>query len=388
MLNRTISLVLTAAALALVGCKKDAPAAGAQGGPSAAPAPAAPVAPAAPAEGAPAAPAEKPAEAPAAEAKPAEAPTAEAPTAEAKPAEGAAPAAEGAAPAAEGAAPAAEVKPAEPAADSPEAQAKKLQEEMEQRRKRIQEIYTLGRSAEQPDKDSLKAIIVGAGPVYERASAIRALGKEKRADVIEDLKKLIEDPATAVKIEAAIKLYQWSETAFALPVLKDLRSQGVALRRAFQTGYDKGKPTYDDNALGFFKDGVKNENVYVRLDSAVGLIELGKVKDGVPVVKEVLAKEEKYHIRLAAVNYLTPLKAEAPVKELLELAAKDTDERVSKRARDVLGVSAPEGAAPAPEGAAPAAPTAAPEGAAPAAPAPAPAAAPAEGEKPAAGGNP
>ena len=220
----------------------------------------------------------------------------------------------------------------------------------EERRKRIQEIYTLGRSAEQTDKDALKGIIIGGGPVYERASAIRALGKEKRDDVIEDLKKLVQDQNTAVKIEASIKLYQWGEQAFALPVLKELRTQGVALRRAFQTGYEAGKPTYDNNAQGFFKEGLKNENVYVRLDSAVGMIELGKVKEGVPVVKDVLEKEEKYHIRLAAVNYLTPLKTEAPVKDLLDLATKDKDERVSKRARDVLGVSAePAPAAPAAE---------------------------------------
>ena len=348
MLIRKNPMVLAAATLALtvtlIGCKKDTPPPAAQPAPAAA----APVAPTAPPVEAPpvaeAPPGEKPAEAPAAEVKPAEAPAgevkpAEAPAGEVKPAE----------------VPAGEVKPAEaapgeaakPAPGSPEEQAQKLQQEMEERRKRIQEIYTLGRSTEDKDKGALKDIIVGTGPVYERASAIRALGKDKREDVIPDLKKLIEDPATAVKIEASIKLYQWGEQAFALPVLKDLRTQGVALRRAFQTGYEKGKPTYDGNALGFFKDGVKNENVYVRLDSAVGLIELGKVKDGVPVVKEVLTKEDKYHIRLAAVNYLTPLKAEPPVKELLELAVKDADERVSKRATDVLGI-VPPAAVPAP----------------------------------------
>ena len=126
--------------------------------------------------------------------------------------------------------------------------ATKARKEMEARRKRIQEIYALGRTKDAKDESALKAIIVGSGPVYERASAIRALGREKRAGVIADLKKMVEDKATAVRIESAIKLYQWKEHKFALPVLKGLRKQGVALRRAFQTGYEKGRPTYDKNA--------------------------------------------------------------------------------------------------------------------------------------------
>ena len=50
---------------------------------------------------------------------------------------------------------------------------------------------------------------------------------------------------------------------------------------------------------------------------------------------------------MAAVNYLTPLKTNEKVRGLLDLATKDKDERVAKRARDVLGVSAPKKAVPA-----------------------------------------
>ena len=52
----------------------------------------------------------------------------------------------------------------------------------------------------------------------------------------------------------------------------------------------------------------------------------------------VLEKEEKYHIRMAAVNYLTPLKGNEKVRKLLQMGTKDKDERVAKRARDVLGI--------------------------------------------------
>ena len=293
--------------------------------------------------------------APAAPAKPAAEEKNAQPAAE-KPAAAAAPTAVApkAAPAKAAAAPAKAADADEPAAAAPakpveKDAATKAREEMEARRKRIQEIYTFGRSKEPSDAAKLKAIIIGDGPVYERASAIRALGRDKRDAIIPDLKKLVDDKATAVRIEAAIKLYQWGEQRFAMPVLKKLRTQGVALRRAFQTGFDKGKPTYDKNALPFFNEGVKAENVYVRLDSAVGLIEVGKENKGLPVIKGVITGEEKYHIRMAAVNYLTPLKTNESVRGLLELASKDKDERVAKRARDVLGVAAPKKAAPAPK---------------------------------------
>ena len=383
MLKRTLVIGASLALVSIAGCKKDnkapqkgaatpapaaarpAPAAGPTGATGAATPPAAPTAP----TGA----AKPPAVAPTA---PAAAPTAP----PAAPTPGTAPAAPAAAPAkpAPAAAPA---DPSKPTVPDAKAAAAKAREDLEARRKRIHEIYALGRSKEAKDAAALKDIITGSAPVYERASAIRALGREKRADVIPDLKTLVQDKATAIRIEAAIKLYQWGEQKFAMPVLTKLRDEGVALRRAFQTGYSQGKATYDDNAAKFFKDALGSDKVYVRLDAAVGLIELGKEGEGLPVVQKVLETEEKYHIRMAAVNYLTPLKTQEKVQALLELAAKDKDERVAKRAKDVLARArtqpVPRGVpAPATPAGKPAVPAPAPAGT-PAAPAPAPAGKPA-----------
>ena len=214
----------------------------------------------------------------------------------------------------------------------------KARREMEARRKAIQAIYKLGRTKGADAETKLAAIIGGTGPGYERASAVRALGRKKRSKLVPLLEKLTRSKATAVRIEASIKLYQWGEHRVALPQLKTLRAEGVALRRAFQTGYHKGKPTYDSRALAFFRAGIRSDNVYVRLDSAVGLIELKKPSEGLSIVRRVLEQEPKYHIRMAAVNYLTPLKTKASVRALLKLAVNDKDEAVAKRARDVLGV--------------------------------------------------
>ena len=226
-----------------------------------------------------------------------------------------------------------------PKVDPAKAKAEEAKRKAEERRTRIQQIYKLGRSKDANDATALQTVIQGDGATWERASALRALGREKRPKMIATLKTLTEEKAVAIKMEAAIRLYKWGETKFALPILKDLSEQGVALRRAFQTGYKDGKPQYDKNAARFFKAALKNDKqVYARLDAAVGLIELGKDKAGLGVIKSVLEKEERYHIRMAAVNYMSPLKTNDKVRALLESATTDKDERVSRRARQILGV--------------------------------------------------
>jgi len=249
-----------------------------------------------------------------------------------------------------------------PKVDPAKAKAAEAKRKAEERRTRIQQIYKLGRSKDANDANALKVVIQGDGATWERASALRALGRDKRPDMIASLKKLTEEKAVAIKMEAAIRLYKWGETKFSLPILKGLSEQGVALRRAFQTGYKDGKPEYDKNAARFFKAALKNEKqVYARLDAAVGLIELGKDKAGLAVIKTVLSKEERYHIRMAAVNYMSPLKTNAKVRALLEGATTDKDERVSRRAKQILGVAKKPEAKKAPAPAVKAEPVAAPK---------------------------
>jgi hypothetical protein len=227
-----------------------------------------------------------------------------------------------------------------PKVDPAKAKAEEAKRKAEERRTRIQQIYKLGRSKDANDANALRLVIQGDGATWERASALRALGREKRPEMIASLKKLTEEKAVAIKMEAAIRLYKWGETKFALPILTGLSEQGVALRRAFQTGYKDGRPEYDKNAARFFKAALKNDKqVYARLDAAVGLIELGKGKAGLGVIKSVLEKEERYHIRMAAVNYMSPLKTNEKVRALLEAATTDKDERVARRAKQILGVA-------------------------------------------------
>ncbi|MBM4372041.1 MAG: hypothetical protein FJ098_10335 [Deltaproteobacteria bacterium] len=315
-----------------------------------------------------AAPAElKPVEQPPAEVKPVEAAPAEQPPAEVKPVE--------VAPVEQ---PPAEVKPVEAApAEQPPAEVKPeaatdTKPSIEDRRKRVQEIYRLGRSEAPEDLEKLRTLIMDeALPGYERATAIRALGNKPRAELMESLKTLADIKDLAISSEASILLFQWGEKEFATPRLKELQKMGIALRRAFFLGLKDGNYEYAPEAEEFFAAALEAPQAHVRLDAALGLLHLGKTEKALEQFQNALKPEEKSYVRLTAVSYLASARKVPEVQALLETAAQDSDPKVSSRAKQILGAGqALEGAAAPAAGSAPA-PAA--EGAAPA-PAPAPAA--------------
>ena len=180
------------------------------------------------------------------------------------------------------------------------------------------------------------AFVEGTATPQERSKAIRALPRAKDQALVEKLKAWTANASVFVQVEATIKLYQWGDSAFAYPLLVALRNQGVALRRAFQLNQEGEPPKLDAAAERFFREGLASSSAYVRVDSAVGLIHVGKPAGALDVIKDVLLNDPKYTTRLAAVNYLTPIKTSKGVRELLKLAAKDIDEHVSARAKAVL----------------------------------------------------
>ncbi|MBM4352992.1 MAG: HEAT repeat domain-containing protein [Deltaproteobacteria bacterium] len=287
--------------------------------------------------------------------------------------------AEEAAKAAEEAKKAEEAKAAEEAKKAEEAKAEdpaaKAAEELQQRRERIQEIYKLGRSTNPEDIAKLEELIKGDAQPYEKATALRALSSNKVETLIPTLKTLAEDKDLAVKSEAAILLYQWGEKEFSKPLMEQLLDQGVAMRRAFFKGIQDGKYTYEPEAEEFFTKAMGAKQVHVKLDAALGMMHLGKNDVAVAAFKEALADQDKEYVRLTAVSYLASAREIPEAKALLEQAANDPSPKVANRAKQILGILAPEGTpAPAPAGdsAAPA-PAAGGGAAAPAAePAPAP----------------
>ncbi|GMV42792.1 MAG: hypothetical protein AMXMBFR64_45080 [Myxococcales bacterium] len=305
--------IVAALLLGATGCKKEQPAA-----------PAPPAGAAKPAE------APKPAEAAPKEAPPAEAKPAEAPM-EAKPVE----AVEAAPTEAKPAEAAPTTAPTEAAAEPANEQAA-AENAQQKRQQRLQDIYTLGRTGDDASVDELIKIMKSEEEPGIRATAIRVMGREKIDRVVPELEELAKSTIPPVKIEAAILLYQWGDKEKAMPILKELSTQGVALRRAFLTGRKDGKNQYDENAKSFLESGLKAENVYTKLDAALGLYEMGNAKKSLDVFREVMEKEETFYVRMAALNYLRHLKDDPPIRKIIEAAKNDADERVKQRAEQIL----------------------------------------------------
>ena len=230
-----------------------------------------------------------------------------------------------------------------PAAPEPVAQADPESDESgrlspEARRKRIQEIYRLGRSDDPGDVKKLAEVINDGGtPGYVRATAIRALGSGRRAELVPSLKTLADDKDLALSSEAAILLFQWGEKDLARPKLQKLQESGIALRRAFFIGLKDGNYLYAPEAEEFFRAGLDAPEAHVRLDAALGLLHLGKTDVAMRPFEDALAAGEKSYVRLTAVSYLASARESPRARTLLKKAAKDSDPKVAARASQILG---------------------------------------------------
>jgi tetratricopeptide (TPR) repeat protein len=230
---------------------------------------------------------------------------------------------------------------APPTAEEPKAEVPAAAEtgkpSIEDRRKRVQEIYRLGRSDQAGDLEKLRTIILDeALPGYERATAIRALGTKARPEMVETLKTLMESKDLAISSEAAIMLFQWGEKVLATPKLRELQKMGIALRRAFFKGLKDGNYEYAPEAEEFFKSALEAPQAHVRLDAALGLLHLGQTETALEHFKKALSTEEKAYVRLTAVSYLASARKAPEVQALLEEAAEDKDPKVAARAKQIL----------------------------------------------------
>ena len=239
----------------------------------------------------------------------------------------------------------AEEKAAEEKTPAKPAPAPRSPEDLQARRARIQEIYKLGRSGVPEDLSKLEAIITGDGKAFEKATAIRALGNDRKEQLVAPLKLLAEGKDLAVKSESAILLYQWGEKDFAKPLMESMLDQGVALRRAFFKGIEDGKYVYDEEAMAFFEKAMEAKQVHVRLDAALGLLHLGRKDIALAAFETALADKEKEYVRLTAVSYLASARDIPAAKALLEAAANDSSARVANRAKQILGTNLPKPAA-------------------------------------------
>ena len=219
--------------------------------------------------------------------------------------------------------------------------------DLTQRSERVQEIYKLREAKDPNDMEKLKAVVTGDYLPFEKATAMRVLTVDMAKEMVDDLKKLAADDNRSVMSEAAILLYRAGEKEFALPILEDLVSKGLAVRRAFFISVKDGKYEYEPEAEEFFRKELEAEQVHVRLDGALGLLHLDHKKESLAKFREALDYAQPQNVRLTAVSYLASVRTLPEVQGLLEYAGKDPDPKVANRAMQILNPPMP-GAAPPP----------------------------------------
>jgi len=219
------------------------------------------------------------------------------------------------------------------------ARAPRTPEGLHERRTRIQQIYKLGRSGAPEDLKRLEEIVKGDAQSYEKATAIRAMGTERRNSLVPSLKELADSNDLAVQSEAVILLYQWGEKSFAKPILLTLLDKGVALRRAFFLGLQDGEYVYEPGAAGFFEKALDANQVHVQLDAALGLLHMGRKRKALSAFEAALNDMDKEYVRLTAISYLASARDIPEARHLIQKAAdNDPSPKVANRARQILGV--------------------------------------------------
>lgn len=209
----------------------------------------------------------------------------------------------------------------------------------ENRLVRVSQIQTLADSRSPADIDTLIKLLNSAAPVYELQAAIGTLREWHKTAVTPVLRRLISHPDKSVGLEAAVTHYRWTRAKKTLKVLQRLRSLGSNLRRAFQTGQERGRPLYDDIlAEAFFKKSLAHSLVYTRLDGALGLIEQSEpagIALGLAALEEALESSDT-EVRMAAVKYMSVQYDEPAFGPLLLRAVEDSDSAVRGAARNIL----------------------------------------------------
>ncbi len=217
-------------------------------------------------------------------------------------------------------------------------------QELAQRRARIAEIHQL---ADMRDLQSIAhyvSLAAEAKTPWERSAAMQALmphHKERGAPLLAKLLKT-RGLGTDVRLAAAVKHYQWTQSKDTLAVLVGLRGLGASLRRAFQHGHERGRPLYHPGAAAFFTASAGHPMIHTKMDGALGLIELGaphKTK-GLQVLEAALFSKDAAD-RAAAVRYMSVSYDEPAFKPLLQRAVTDSDLNVRAHAEQILQRLAP-----------------------------------------------
>lgn len=199
------------------------------------------------------------------------------------------------------------------------------------------ELIDLSGSREPGAEAALLERITGAHPARIKVDAMFQLGDTRRDSFVPALTALLTDKQVDVRAEAAVRLYRWGERRLALPHLKELSRLGVIVTRAFHEDWKDGRFTFTAGAADFFSHALSSPTPEVRIDAAVGLLDLDVPHDeALRVLKAIVFEAYRPDERLYAVSRLAVISHLPKVRAILTEAQRDADEGVAARARKIL----------------------------------------------------
>jgi len=208
---------------------------------------------------------------------------------------------------------------------------------VEDKRLRISAILQQAQSTKAIDVAATVDRLSPKNPKWERVLTLKSLREHHRRKTVALLRKLTRDEDVDVRTEATIRLCQFKPTKANWELLSSLRDRGVNLRRAFQTGENRGRPIYRTEAAEFFVKNLSHANVYTRLDGAIGLVEIGQepsLSVALRVFKELL-DTGPVPVRRLVVHHMYTSFREPRFLALIKQAQQDEDSSV-KRLADTL----------------------------------------------------
>ena len=206
------------------------------------------------------------------------------------------------------------------------------------KRDRVQHISEMSANAQPAGITAFTSLLTRELPTWERIVVLKMLKPHHRPAALKAVKRLMKHPDIHVRTEATIRSHQWSPTLESLKALESFRSRGVNLRRAFQTGEVRGRPTYRADGPAFFLGSMSHPNVYSQLDGALGLVEQGDEPAASVAlgVFEAVLKKGSVNERRLAVHHMHTSFREPRFVPLVKLASDDPDETVSRLATTLL----------------------------------------------------
>ena len=196
----------------------------------------------------------------------------------------------------------------------------------------IQAAICLGRAGSEEGIDILAEHLIYDPEKLVREQCAKALGYIESEMAIPFLIDALSDPEKEVRLASAISLSAIGEKEYCLGALTNvLDDEDRNIRMKSLKGL---RNIGSSEAISLVETSLNDEDVYVKVDAAILLADLGEYDSALPVLYSLMDSEDKY-IRLASLRGLSKIRNLRAIL-VIRNALNDSDGEVRGRAKDIL----------------------------------------------------